>query len=103
MDAVSSTSYGNPVLLAEQMRNTNGSDSEKVAADFEGLFVSQLLKEMRSTLEDGLFAGEGSDAYGGLFDMYLSQHISETGGLGVKDAILQSIESSQISGAAESS
>ena len=95
MDAVSSTSYGNPVLLAEQMKNTSGATSEQVASDFEGLFVSQLLKEMRSTLEDGLFEGEGSDAYGGLFDMYLSQHISQNGGLGIKDAILKSIESSQ--------
>ena len=83
------------------MKRSNGASSEKVAADFEGLFVSQLLKEMRSTLEDGLFAGEGSDAYGGLFDMYLSQHISQTGGLGIKDAILSSIESSQYTGVVE--
>jgi len=55
-----------------------------VAAEFEALLVSLLLKEMRQTAGgDGLFAGESSDIYGGLFDLYLGQHIAESGGLGI--------------------
>lgn len=59
-----------------------------VAAEFEALFVSLMLKEMRQTVGgDGLFAGESSDVYGGLFDLYLGQHIAQNGGLGIKDMV----------------
>lgn len=61
--------------------------AEDVAAEFESLFVSLLLKEMRSTLQDGLFGGESSDSYGGLFDMYLGRHLAQAGGIGLKDAV----------------
>lgn len=55
-----------------------------VAAEFEGLLTSLMLKEMRQTVGgDGLFSGESSDVYGGLFDLYLGQHIAQNGGLGI--------------------
>jgi len=56
-----------------------------VAAEFEALFVSLMLKKMRQTVGgDGLFGGESSDVYGGLFDLYLGQHIAQAGGLGIE-------------------
>ena len=61
---------------------------EELAAQFEGMFVSMLLKEMRSTLESGLFGGENSDTYGALFDMYLGQHLADSGALGIRDLLL---------------
>lgn len=50
----------------------------RVAKQFESIFVSTLLKEMRqSTGEEGLFQGDTSDVYGGLFDMFMADHITE--------------------------
>lgn len=55
------------------------------ARDLEGMFLSLLLKEMRQSLgeEGGLFAGDGADVYGGLFDFYMSQHLAGAGGFGL--------------------
>jgi len=57
---------------------------KELGAQFESLFVSMMLKEMRQTVsEDGLFAGDSSDTYGGLFDMFLGQHIAQGSPLGI--------------------
>lgn len=60
------------------------------AKDFEATFLSLLLKEMRQTLDPdggGLFAGDTGDVQGGLFDLYLSQHLADAGGIGLAPAI----------------
>lgn len=60
----------------------------KVASEFEGMLVSILLKQMRQTIGgDGLFAGEKSDTYGGLFDLYMGDHIAQSGGMGIASII----------------
>lgn len=52
--------------------------------EFEALFVSMMIKEMRqSGAQEGLFAGDKSDTYGGMFDMFMGRHIAEGGGLGL--------------------
>lgn len=60
-----------------------GRGIEEVAHQFESMFVSLLLKEMRQTLSEGLFGGDNSDSYGALFDMYMGQHLAEGGALGI--------------------
>lgn len=56
----------------------------KVAQDFEAIFMSMMLKELRNTgLGDGLFAGDNGDMLGSMFDQYLGEHLAEAGGLGV--------------------
>ena len=56
----------------------------EMAQQFESMFTSLLLKEMRqSTGEDGLFEGDSSDTLGGMFDMFLGEHIAKEGGLGI--------------------
>ena len=65
-----------------------------VATQFESLFMSEMLKQMRQTLDtgtDGMFAGDTSDVYGGLFDMYLGQHIAQQGGLGIGKMLKQQL------------
>lgn len=61
----------------------------ELAKEFEGVFLSMLLKQMRqvSGPEGGLFPGDSSDTYGGLFDMYMGRHLAEQGGLGLSGAI----------------
>ena len=66
-----------------------GDTPDEVATAFEAVFASMLVKEMRNTLKDGFFGGESSDVLGGMFDMHIGQAMAESGGLGVKDMVLQ--------------
>ncbi len=69
----------------------------RVAEDFEGVFASLLLKEMRKTLEPGTLFGEDSgDVYGGLFDMYLGQQMTQSGGFGLAKMVRESMERTQL-------
>lgn len=70
--------------LSEQLRSGDAQSIQKVAKDFEGVFVSLVLKEMRQTLGAGtLFGNDSADLQGGLFDMFMGQHLTEAGGFGV--------------------
>jgi Rod binding domain-containing protein len=64
-------------------------DARRAARELEATFVSMLLKEMRQTLEPdgGLFPGDTGDVQGGLFDLYLGQHLAAAGGFGLADAL----------------
>ena len=64
-----------------------------VAQDFEGVFASLVLKEMRKTLEPGSLFGEDSgDVYGGLFDTFLGQHLTQSGGFGLTRMVQESLQ-----------
>lgn len=71
---------------------------EKVGQEFESIFTSMLLKQMRESLTEGLFGSDQGDVYGGLFDMLMGQHLAKTAPIGVDqmvDKYLQTIESSE--------
>src|SRR5580658_6531783 len=55
------------------------------AKEFEATFLSMLIKEMRQTddEEGGLFPGDSSDIQGGLFDLFMSRHLANAGGIGL--------------------
>lgn len=65
----------------------------RTAKEFEATLVSLLLKEMRQTLEPdgGLFPGDEGDVQGGMFDLFLSQHLADAGGLGLASVIEHSL------------
>lgn len=63
-------------------------ERHEVAGQFEGAFVSMLLKELRSTLDGGLFGEESSDTYGAMFDMYLGQHLADSDALGIRNLLM---------------
>jgi Rod binding domain-containing protein len=75
----------------DQLRNAK---PEQLATQFESVFVSMLLKEMRqaSPPGEGLFPGDSSDTYGGMFDMYMGQHLAQQGGIGLAASIQAAIE-----------
>lgn len=57
---------------------------DSIATDFEGVFLSLMLKEMRKSLDEGgFFSGETSDTYGGMFDMFIGQHLAQSKPLGI--------------------
>jgi len=85
----SSLAVGAPTSSStDRTAATDLHQQEEVAAQFEGMFVSMLLKEMRATLEGGLFGGENSDTYGAMFDMYMGQHFADSGALGIRELLL---------------
>ena len=90
---LNSVAIANPIAgriesLSGASRAVNAEQAQQLADDFESLFVSLVLKEMRQTLDgEGLFGGEASDTYGGLFDLYMGQHLAEAGGFGIGKAI----------------
>lgn len=66
---------------------------QDAAQGFESVFLSMLLKEMRQTLEPGsLFGKDGSDVYGGLFDQFMAQHLSQGKGMGLAQSFLKQLE-----------
>ena len=64
---------------------------KKAGQDFEALFFSMMLKEMRNSISSeeggGMFAGEGSDTYGGMFDTFIGQHMATSGQLGLAETV----------------
>ena len=98
---ISDSATSNPVAglsmsfpeLATQLEELNSATekrAESVGKEFESVFVSLLLKEMRNTLdsgEGGLFGSEQSDTFGGMFDQFMGQHLADASPLGIADAI----------------
>ncbi len=66
----------------------------EAAKEMEATFLSMLLKQMRETLEPdgGLFAGDTGDVQGGLFDLYMSRHLADAGGVGMAAALLRQMQ-----------
>lgn len=70
---------------------------ESVGVEFEGVFLSMMLKEMRNSLENGGFFGEeSSDTYGGMFDLFIGKHIAEAKPLGIADLLLEQYDKSNL-------
>lgn len=63
---------------------------QKAGEDFEGVFMSLMIKEMRNTLEGGFFGEESSDSYGGMFDLFVGQDLAKSQPLGISKMMLES-------------
>lgn len=71
----------------------NTQEATRVAEEFESVFSSLVLKEMRKTLEPGAMFGEDSgDVYGGLFDLYMGQQMSQSGGFGLAKMVRETLQ-----------
>ncbi|MEZ6130986.1 MAG: rod-binding protein [Planctomycetaceae bacterium] len=92
MDAISMTPTASLMMPETVSSSAQRGKSAEMAQQFESLILSQLLKQMRDTSEEGgLFPGDRSDTYGGMFDMYFGQFLAEHGGLGLTDFVNQSL------------
>ncbi len=99
------TSHLNPAALGDFANTARGPASagqdkiEKVASDFESLFTSQLLKEMRKSLDpETMFGGDGGDVYGGMFDQFVGQQMAQSGGFGLAKMLRETLHREQQSG-----
>ena len=83
-------------LLATPAVANPGESPQAAGQQFEGVFWSLLIKTMRtSTAEGGLFAGDQSDTFGGLFDLFMSQHLAGSGALGIQEMVESWLATSQ--------
>lgn len=82
-----------PSALSSQARSTDAQAIEKVANGFESIFLSQMLKQMRQSLEPGtMFGHDNGDVFGGMFDMFMSQHLAPAGALGIAAMVRKQLE-----------
>ncbi len=83
-----------PLSLAGEEKNVKtdrpsaeSSKSEKAREaieKFESLFLSMMIKELRqSDSGDGFFPGDHSDTMGGMFDMYMGDHLAASTDIGL--------------------
>lgn len=77
--------------------SAGGSDQAEVAAqEFESLFATLLVTELRKGLGDGFFGeGPGADTFNGWFDEQLGASIASRGSLGLADQVREAIASEQ--------
>lgn len=67
---------------------------QKVAQQFEGLFMHMLLKSMReATPKDGLFDSQQTQFFTQMYDQQLAQHISKRG-IGIADMMVKQLSRS---------
>jgi Rod binding domain-containing protein len=79
--------------LARRVRQGDKTALPALGRQFEALFLSQLVQEMRQTLEPGgLFGKDGGDVMGGLFDLYLGKHLARAGGVGLGPMLQRQLE-----------
>lgn len=81
---------------AEDMNPAQRSKAEQAAVKFEGMFISQMLKQMRSSAreiagEDGLFKNQNHNSMLDLTDTMLADAMAGQRAFGIADAILQQL------------
>lgn len=107
MSSIQAQLLTQPLPLAESVGGVQARpkppipDSDKAAKDFEGVFTSMMLKEMRQSLEKGSMFGEDtSDIFGGMFDQFIGQHVSDSGGMGMAKMVKEALNKYQEAGSA---
>lgn len=73
---------------------------EDVVEQFESVFVQMVLSSMRDAsapLESDLFSSDQSETYKQMYDQQLGLHLSEQGGIGLADVMLDQIRGSYLS------
>jgi flagellar protein FlgJ len=77
---------GDPDLesLSGRVKHGDKTAIPALARQFESIFMAQMVKEMRQTLEPGtLFGNDPGDVMGGMFDLFLGKHLAQSGGIGL--------------------
>lgn len=98
MSPIPATTLLRPNSPGEFAVGARGRSSEpervaQVASDFESLFASQILKEMRRSLDsEAMFGGDAGDVYGGMFDLFVGQQMASNGGFGLAKMLREAIQ-----------
>lgn len=82
----------NQLRLSANQSEQDPDTLRQVAAQFESLFISMMLKSMRdASLGEGIFDSEQSDMYQDFADQQLAIDLSRRGGLGLQDVIIRQL------------
>jgi Rod binding domain-containing protein len=80
-------------LRAQAAKNPNAA-LEEVAAQFESIFLQQMLKSMRdATVKSDLFDSSQMDTYQGMADQQLALKLAEGGGIGLARMMVEQMQS----------
>ena len=78
--------------LAEPGKNQTNEELKSLAHQFESIFVHQLLKAMRSTVQKtGLFDSHATQMYESLYDEEVANLMTEQRGIGLADIIYRDL------------
>ena len=65
----------------------------KVAKQFEGMFASMLIKQMRQTMDgESMFGQDSGDVLGGMFDQFIKAHLADKESLGIGEMVPSQLE-----------
>ncbi len=80
-------------LRADAAKNPNAA-LEEVAAQFESIFLQQMLKAMRdATVKGDLFDSSQMDTYQSMADQQLAVSLAENGGIGLARMMVEQMQS----------
>lgn len=89
--ATSSLGVGNAATDKRQ------AEIQSMAADFEAIFVRQMLKTMRtSSLGEGLFDGQGTEQFRDMQDAKLAESMAEKGVFGISQLLTRHVENKNV-------
>jgi flagellar protein FlgJ len=88
--------------LRAQAKNSPDAALEKVATQFEALFMQMMLKSMRESVpQDGMFDSEATRTYMGMLDQQLATSLAGTSGLGLAAVLVKQLRGTGAVGAAD--
>lgn len=85
---------GAPIPGARARQNTDkAAELKKACADFEAIFLSQLLRTMRRTVpKSGLLdGGLAEDIYRDMLDVEIAERMARRGGMGLGDMLYRQL------------
>ncbi len=89
--AASSTASANPVADKRQ------AEIQSMAADFEAIFVRQMLTTMRtSSLGEGLFDGQGMEQFRDMQDAKIAESMAQRGVFGIAQLLTRDLENKDV-------
>jgi flagellar protein FlgJ len=90
------TDFNGLASLKNQARKDSPEALKEVARQFEAIFLSNVLKGMRSAkLADGIMDNDQSKFYNELYDQQLAVHLSGKPGVGLADLIVKQLSHDQ--------
>jgi flagellar protein FlgJ len=82
--------------LKHEAREDQSGATEKVAKQFESLFVQMMVKQMRqASFGGGIFDSDRTRFYQDMYDQQLSLHLSEQGGMGIGNVLRRQLGGSE--------
>jgi flagellar protein FlgJ len=82
-------SLGRKLLRAAETQAVDEAELRKAAKEFDGYFVSYLMKVMRETVPKGFLPNKGGEQFYYFYDQEIGRLAAERGGLGFGKMVLE--------------